>query len=296
MVEAKKSKDIGMKRAWVLTQMPADVQLDVIAEGLPILMASADELLKAAEALPENARAAWVLQGHASEELSKVLILLDLVRCPAKLRASKSGTMVKWFYDHLARMIYADAQSWKPTTIDELQSYADSSRKSHSLEGYAGEYIMPNWSLYSRESMLYADIITHDDGEPMWNEPTTSRPLFGNIRPPTWEVVEILRDIGALTRPGLDIVADVWGKVEFSGDQECFSAGNAATSEMIDRLDAAGLISADATQEQCRWLYSAWQLPMYSIDFRAIEVSLEELKAEQDAALYAEMGISYADY
>lgn len=159
-----------MKRARVLPNLPQSKQLDVIAEGLPILMKSAGELLAASKTLGEHHRAADILHGHAMEEVAKILILIDIVRCPPKLRPSRIGPMITWFYDHLARLIYIDAQSWKPVSANQLQEYVDHHRKSHYLEGAFGEYIMPNWTTFSRESMLYADIITDEDGEPMWNE------------------------------------------------------------------------------------------------------------------------------
>lgn len=156
MAEATKSDDIGMKRGRVIGQLTPAEQLDIVAEGLPILLKCADELLTAAESLNVHPRAASILKGHA-EEIAKILILLDLVICPANLRGAKVGIMFMWFYDHLARSIYVDAQSWTPMTVGQLQEYVDNSRKSHSLEGYAGEYILPNWTLFSRESQLYAD-------------------------------------------------------------------------------------------------------------------------------------------
>ena len=108
MAEAKKSGDIGMKRGRVLPNLPQPKQLDVIAEGLPILMKSAGDLLEASKALVEHYRAAAILKGHAMEELAKILILIDIVRCPQKLRPSRIGPMMAWFYDHLARLIYID--------------------------------------------------------------------------------------------------------------------------------------------------------------------------------------------
>jgi hypothetical protein len=55
-----------------------------------------------------------VLKGFAEEEAAKILILVDAVRCPPKLISSKLKRIVGWFYDHLARLIYAEAVAWKP--------------------------------------------------------------------------------------------------------------------------------------------------------------------------------------
>jgi hypothetical protein len=186
MPEAKKSDDIGLRRGRILPNLPQPKQLDVIAEGLPILMKSARDLLAASKALVEHHRAATILEGHAMEEIAKILILMDVVRCPPKLRPSRIGPMMGWFYDHLARLIYIDAQGWKPVNVKQLQEYVDSNRRSHYLEGAVGEYIMPNWTTYSRESLLYADILTQEDGEPIWNEPYATAPMFDFGEPLPW--------------------------------------------------------------------------------------------------------------
>lgn len=150
MAEALKSEDIGMKRGRVLAQLTPARQLDIVAEGLPILLKSADELMTAAEALDDHSRAAAILMGQATEELSKILILMDIVRCPPKVRGGLVGQMFKWFYDHLPRLLYAEAQGWKPMTVGQLQEYLDNSRRSHDIEGFAGEFIMPKSTFLAR--------------------------------------------------------------------------------------------------------------------------------------------------
>ncbi|MCH7775912.1 MAG: hypothetical protein IH878_05140 [Gemmatimonadetes bacterium] len=289
MVEAKKSDDIGMKRGRVLPNLPQPKQLDVIAEGLPILMKSAGDLLGASKALVEHHRAATILEGHAMEEVAKILILIDIVRCPQKLRPSRIGPMMNWFYDHLARLIYIDAQGWKPVNAKQLQEYADDHRKSHYLEGAVGEYIMPNWTAWSRESMLYADIVAYEDGEPIWNEPDARAPSFDYYEPRPWQVCQALRDMGAFTRAGLDIVSSVWSQTDFVNDQN-WGDTERLTKEMLLALEKAGLITEAAREEQVGVLYDRWQLPMYRIDFKRIEVPLAELQAERDANFWSEVG------
>ena len=289
MADAKKSDDIGMKRGRVLSNLPQAKQLDVIAEGLPILMKSAGDLLAASRALGEHHRAATILEGHAMEEIAKILILFDIVRCPPQLRPSRIGPMMAWFYDHLARLIYIDAQDWKPVNAKQLQEYVDDHRKSHYLEGALGEYIMPNWTTLSRESMLYADIVTHEDGEPIWNEPDAVAPMFDYGEPSPRKVCQALRDMGAFTRAGLDIVSLVWSQTEFVDDQN-WSDTRRLTHEMLLALEKAMLITEAAREEQLGVLYNRWQLPMYRIDFKPIAVPLSQLKAERDANLWSEVG------
>ncbi len=113
-----------------------------------------------------------MLEGFYEEECAKIVILMDLVRCPKKLANSRAGKPTSIFYDNLGRLIYAQAQSWRPVDVTQRREYADHLREGHYLDGYVGEYIVPNWSRYSRESILYADIQLHEDGKPHWNEPT----------------------------------------------------------------------------------------------------------------------------
>lgn len=289
MVEAKKSEDIGMKRGKVLCNLSHSGQLDIIAEGLPILMRSAGELLEASTTLAEHNRGAAILEGHAVEEVAKILILVDIVRCPQKLRPSRIGSMMTWFYDHLARLIYIDAQSWKPMNVKQLQEYVDDSRRSHSLEGMVGEYILPNWTTWPRESLLYADIVTYEDGEPAWNEPDILVPELDCYSRSPWRVCQALRDVGAFTRDGLEILSSVWSQTEFKDSQDFENAGT-LTGEMLLALDRAGLVTDAADTEQVGILYDQWQMPMYHIEFSRIGVSLDELKTEQNARLWSEIG------
>lgn len=72
--------------------MSHDKRLAFLAEGLPIILASARGLWTASTRLTDMPREAEVLEGFAKEEAAKILILMDAVRCPAKLLPSKLGT------------------------------------------------------------------------------------------------------------------------------------------------------------------------------------------------------------
>ncbi len=144
MTEAKKSSDIGLGKAAIICNLPAEQRLEFIAEGLPILFESAKSLAEASQALEQFPREAEILERHCEEECAKSLILVDIIRCPKKKGAARVGPMMRWFYDHLARLIYAEAQSWKPVNAGQLQEYVDSHRASHYFEGEYGEYIVPN--------------------------------------------------------------------------------------------------------------------------------------------------------
>jgi len=153
--------------------MPQSQQLGFIAQGLPVILSSAKGFWQAVGKLPDHVREALVLERHAEEEAAKVLILMDMVRCPAHLLPSRMGDLVRCFYSHLARLLYAEAVTWRPTDVSELRQYIDSNRMSHDLEGEIGEYIVPNFAIFNRESVLYSDIAAYEGEEASWNVPRT---------------------------------------------------------------------------------------------------------------------------
>ena len=278
-----------------LCQRTSAERLTIIAEGLPIILESAQSFLEAARKIESKPREAEVLIGFANEEAAKALILIDIVRCPGKVIASRINHMTKLFYNHLARLLYVEAADWRPMHINQLQEYMDSQRKTHFLEGFCGEYILPNWGIYLRESLLYADMEAYESGDIGWNRPQGHNSLLGAQTANVVKVVEALNIIGVFSLDGLKIVADIWGKVDFSGEKNHHDA-NELLQLMLNRLMECNLIHDGASQEHVSTLYSFWQIPMYHIDFEPIKVSTEELERERDALLWAEMGYGPGDW
>lgn len=275
--------NIGLRQAQGLCQMAQDERLAFLAEGLPIILSSAQSLWRGSRKLhKEMPREAGILEGFAEEEAAKALILMDAVRCPSHLIAQKMGTLIKWSYNHLARLIYAQAAGWRPSDVAQLQEYVDSMRTSHFLEGYAGEYILPNWNLYKRESNLYVDIEAYESGRLGWNNPLEGTCTFDTVVTPiSLLLVEAMSVLGIFTSAGLKATSDIWGQVEFV-DKKGWQETQQLTRDLINRLILEDLPSKKPDQH-FRALFSFWQLPMYNIDFSMIPVSLEELEAEQEA-------------
>ena len=271
--------------------MAQDNRLAFLAEGLPIILSSAQSLWRGSQKLhKEMPREAGVLYGFAQEEAAKVLIFMDAVRCPSHLIASKMGAIVKWSYDHLARLIYAEACSWRPGDVAELRKYVDLSRKTHDLEGYVGEYIVPNWNLYKRESRLYADIEADESGGLTWSNPLKRAfTLFPTRHPPiSLLLAEAMALLGIFTFAGLKATSEIWGQVEFA-DREGREEAQQLTQELVDSLIQEELSSKKATDQHVKTLFGFWQLPMYNLDFKMIPVSLEELEAAREAERRAEL-------
>ena len=291
---AVKAPRIGLSQAQRLCQMPQSERLAFIAEGLPIILSSARGFWQAAGRLRDHVREAVVVERHAEEEAAKVLILMDMVRCPAPLVPSRMGDMVKCFYNHLARLLYAEAVSWRPTNVCELRQYVDSSRRSHHLDGEIGEYIVPNFSIFSREAVLYSDIAAYEGEGTSWNDPTDLIHEFSyaDHPPRVLKLAESMSLLGMFTHRGLELTAKTWGAMDFR-DQEGFRESSVLTRELVNSLIGEELPSDDAEEEHVRTLIAEWPLPMYHLDFSLIPVSLEDLKEQQDRLLWQEVGVDY---
>jgi hypothetical protein len=143
-VTGEEKVNIGLGRGNILCGMQYSDRLAFIGEGLPIVFESARGFWEASRQLQSSDREATVLHDHAVEEAGKILILMDIGRCPRKIVANRIGSMVGWFYGHLARTIYAKATSWSAMSVAQLRGYVANERQAHCLDGEFGEYILPN--------------------------------------------------------------------------------------------------------------------------------------------------------
>lgn len=287
-----KRPDVGLRQARRLCQLPERKRLPFIAEGLPVILDSADGFWMAAQQLTEHHREAKVLKCFAEEEAAKVLILMDVARCPRKLVASKLSKMIGWFYDHLAPLIYAEAVVWKPMDLAQLRDYVDQQRRGHYVDGYAGEFIMPNSAVYERESRLYADVEAYQDGTLAW---TTQRDAYRTpcaletFQPPALRLAKAMQNLGLFTKQGLQATSDIWGSLEF-GDKENHHDGEHLIEQLLKRVHAEGLFGNAAQQSDVATLYNDWQIPMYNLDLSLIPITLDQLKAEQERQYWSMVG------
>lgn len=296
------SPRIGLKQASRLTQMSDAARLSFLAEGLPHLLRSARGYSEAADRLETGSREADVLNGFAMEEAAKILIILDIVRCPPKRRGQQIDRLLKRFYSHLTRLIYAEAAGWDALNLFELRRYVDQERLAHFVDGPVGEYIFPNTMLHRRESQMYVDIGAYDNDKPFWSFPTADELALWQPQSPVLQTVEALNAAGVFSELGLKIVSDVWAEKEFrveepssdAGPLQCFEAERLVRL-MLARLEAAELTLHDVTRSFPSTLVKRWQLPMYDLDFEIIKVSAEELEAERNAAYWSEIGTGWED-
>ncbi len=217
--------------------MPHEERLAFLSEGLPIILGRSRSFWQASCQLKNRPREAEVLKGFTEEEAAKILILMDAVRCPKALIDSKIRCVVRWFYSHLARLIYVEAIGWRPIHIAQLRDYVYQHRKSHYIE--ADYSVMPNWAKYERESRLYADIQSGEAGGPSWNDPNLifqgSDPVtFASDVPLVLELVEAMAALGMFTSQGLKATSDIWDQVTFTATENEENARK-LTSQMIER-------------------------------------------------------------
>lgn len=285
----------GNRQAGILCNMACASRLDLLAAGFPIMLASSQGFWVASRQLEGCHREANVLIGFAEEEAAKILILMDLVRCPGKKIARRVGRIVRTFYDHLSRLIYADAQNWKPMNVAQLRDYVDNAREGHYLEGYIGEYIVPNWSRYSRESEMYADIELGEDREPRWNDPAQFAIPSLPYAPRALELAEAMGAVGMFDRRGLQAISDIWNEVDFV-DQENHEDSRRLTGALFKRLTELKLVSETAMEAHGRGLFNDWQMPMYDLEFREQPISFDDLNAQREANMWIEAGYDPSDY
>ena len=246
---------IGLGQAGQLCNMTAAERLSFLSNGLPIILSSAQSLWRGSREIEEKMpREAAALRILAEEEAAKALVLMDAVRCPPSLIASRIGKIVRWFYDHLARLLYAEATWWEPAHMAELREIVDRERKAHYLDGHFGEYIMPNSWLYRRECLLYADIEAREDEEPSWSDPlqhfdaATSSPWETHVRNPLLHV-EALHALGVFTPTGIRATSEIWGQVDFTDEVTRMRAYELG-QQLVTRLRNENLPHRDATENQ----------------------------------------------
>lgn len=283
---------IGLGHLSAICRMDEKERLAFLDEGLHVILASAEGFWTAAEALGDQPREADVLDGFAREEAAKILILLDLHRCPKAHKAERIGTFVRWYYDHLARLLYAAAVGWRPVTKGELRSYIDRERRSHVVDGPVGEWIMPAGPVVERERRLYADVERFDDHNLLWNVPRSwrERLQWAHIRrPDILNLAVAMRNLGFFTAEGLRIMSDVWGGQSLNDDLTRCDA-NDLKIRTLQAVEAAGALPAEATDEDVQTLCQIWPFPMWDFNLRGIDVPMDELEAERERNLWNEAG------
>ena len=178
-----------MKRAIKnLCQLPDDALFKEVETGISHIMDVVNRLDTAAEELHGTGRhyPSRVLEYFAAEEAAKVLILVDAVRCPKNKGEEKSRTL-GYFYDHIAKGIYAKVCDWRPIDLAEVRKGVDDERREFYLDGPNDvDWIFPNSIAERRENRLYVGYVCEDTERKATKEKATGhlhsmRPDFLNF-------------------------------------------------------------------------------------------------------------------
>ena len=239
-----------------------------ISEGISHIVENAVSLNMAAISLyeAEEFRASEILHSYAEEEAAKVLILIDLVRCPRNNQPERVETL-ECFYDHLAKIIYAKMCSYHINSFEEARQIIEIDRRPFYLDGPRDvDWIFPNSIKSARENLIYVDYvqdITEENSSYFWNYPFHSDlPRFGYFTPASVDVAQAICNVGASTPKGLAIIADIWRGFEPTPETSNEDLKNLKTST-LERLNEEGLYASydsDGQEIMANWSFPLWPL------------------------------------
>ena len=259
--------------------------IGLVADVVNGLDTAAHELFKTGR--PHPAR---VLRNLAEEEAAKVLILIDAARCPRNKQAERSRTL-SYFYDHLAKGIYADVCGWRPVDFKEVRKGVNGLRVSHYLDGPNDvDWIFPNDIMRKRVDDLYVGYLCEDEqdgqGSCYWTSPLNEvSDLLEKAWPrtntsPIIRLVCSLIEVEATTSEGLSVVADIWRTVDICdemkvGDLEELNCKTLAALE--DRV-----LSTPTPEDVRTVIQNDWIFPLWPLDLSVRKVNKARLQEVQE--------------
>lgn len=278
------------RRLQEIVHMNASDRWDVIGEGLVVLGERVATLAESVERL-EKAKeisGAAALNVICTEEAAKVLILLDMARIPhsqAMLNAA-----CDYFYDHLARSIYARVHSGNPDHFGETAQYIESMRASHYVDGPTGaDWIFRNDLQRERDTALYVDYEEVEPGKFSW---TGGHLEYLSSHQPVTDLVLAMKASGLLTSEGIRVVADTWNGVEFDNSSRwdvCWDLNCKILNELFNK-DLNGVEPAareefkHARAKAGETVAQGWTFPLLHLDLTIDNVREEEIQEAQRAS------------
>ena len=273
-----------------LLRLSDDRLFEEVATGIRYIIGHAERLESIAVrliAIGEH-RGAAIVRALAEEESAKVLILVDLVRCPRNDRDGRSRTVAA-FSDHLAKEIYADSCGWRPVDFAEVRRIVNRERRPYYLDGPNDvDWIFSNDAKSQRERRMYVDYvqdITVEDGEYHWISPLPDSLYreYEDATPKSLDVASALHRAGMTTPDGLAVVADVWRGFE--------PQPQTTRQELLGRNVDSLVRGSEARQdrevdpEDAKSVCHHWPFPLWPLDLRQskgpTKADLRRQRAEQ---------------
>jgi len=206
------------------------------------------------------------------EEAAKFFILLDAVRCPKTSR--HFGRQLRYFYDHLAKGIYALHYLYHPADFAEVKRYVASHREEYYLDGPEGfEWIFRNQILERREENIYVNYVRTDDGSG-WISPR--RRLIADpwrTQPETLALARTMCRMGFATSESLATVAEIWRPIVVE-DATTWGAIYRKNEETLNALEHRGLLKSGEGVER---VVDRWSFPLYSLELQADGTKVQDL-------------------
>jgi hypothetical protein len=128
-----------------------------------------------------------------------------------------------------------------------------------------------------------------DERPPSWESPLDPSLYRYTRTPDSLTLCQSLNELGLLSEAGAKIIAAVWGQYDFT-DALGYSEAKICIEETLKRALDQNLILPSATDDDIRNIHRFWQWPMYDLDLKPIDRSLNELQEEQRLMLAYEMG------
>ena len=209
-----------------------------------------------------------------------MLILVDAVRCPRDKPKERSRTL-GYFYEHLAKGIYAEASNWRPADFAEVSCLVNHAREENYLDGPDDvDWIFPNFITQRCEDGLYVGYIRDDteegsEGERCW---TSALDLELGLphTPAVIVLVRALHQTNATTSGGLSVIAEIWRSVEVCGDMQ-FADFRKQNLRTLQTLEDRSLL-AHVSDETYGAICNDWLFPLWPLDLKIREVKKKDLR------------------
>ena len=252
-----------------------------ISEGIPLIVENAVSLDETARRLHQDKefRVSEIVRGYAEEEAAKVLILIDLVRCPRD--QLKRREIARRFYGHVAKRIYAMTCCFPNIrSFKELCELVEQELRPYYLDGpNSVDWVFPNSILAEREQSLYVDYvrdITDEAGDCYWNTPYS--PPSSPLQYETPECVKLskaLSETGANSPKCLAIMARIWRGFKPDSETDRKRLWDLIVLT-LDQLTKAGqAVGGDPITSSL--IIKSWSFPLWSLTITEPRASPEEL-------------------
>ena len=213
-----------------------------------------------------------------------------MTRCDVqKNRGEEKSRTLDYFYDHIAKGIYAKACSWCPIDLAEVRRGVDDERRERYLDGPNDiDWIFPNSIIQHREDRLYVGYFCEDTEENNHREGHWKSPLndvarlseyFSYHTSAVVDLVRALRQTNATTSEGLSVIAEVWRDIDVP-DEMRFDELESLNRRTLETLNERNLLAPGSIQAQVT-VENHWIYPLWSLDLRKLRVEKKELLEAQ---------------